>query len=65
MFSGREQGPDPMNRTPSFSSILLFSFDAEAVRIFFAPLPCFFVQFLSFDNDFMRRHSCRIFKKPV
>lgn len=35
MFSGREQGPGLMNRTPSFSSILLFSFDAEAVRIFF------------------------------
>ena len=33
MFSGREQGPDLMNRTPSFSSILLFSFDAKAVRI--------------------------------
>ena len=32
MFSGREQGPDLMNRTPSFSSILLFSFDAEVFR---------------------------------
>ena len=64
MFSGREQGPDPMNRTPSFSSILLFSFDAEAVRIFSHRFRVF-VQFLSFDNDFMRWHSCRISKKPV
>ena len=52
MFSGREQGPDLMNRTPSFSSILLFSFDAEAVRIFFAPLPCFSDKYLHLSAIF-------------
>ena len=46
MFSGREQGPGPENRTPSFSSILLFSFDAEAVQDF---QPCPAVKAIGFD----------------
>ena len=60
MFSGREQGPDLMNRTPSFSSILLFSFDTRAVQesfcaalVFFGTICRFLVQRLQFDRIYI------------